>query len=560
MRKFGWTLIKTLEYLNSRRPDLEIRASFFHQLTALENRLARVGIGAKSNTWSEFAEDLNDIESEEVLIANTFLNAKNAPFVDFVRETGDWTKAQSRISWVDHGSNDKARLATLFIPYDAVFSGPNKRQRQSRPVRPILKGSAKGKNSNMNSQMKKNSSSKQLELDDAYTSNHSNRHNGATPLRMGSDRQGNGRSGQGNSGVGQYSNARSNSFSRFEESQGQTPAERQTFAEGGANRGNLVSVTVNNFMNSTNFYQSELSNTIRGADTSSSKGTRDSKRTPSIDASDKEGHYYKQLHAEDETNTLLGENPNSLNLVVSKQLKEALERKRAMLSTGNPQSMKENILTSTMKQTFAELDAYKKPVARLENRHDIGTISPKVMRGNDSSSSRREQKSSENKSANNSYNTSMDSVYNKTLKKYGQGNSTITRNDIDLQKSSNQVYSTFLMGGDLRLASTTTAMSNKRPPENDLTQKLLYSKAQNFKDYNRSANKKGPIRAYEMQDRPSSAQQGLISGSAFYGGKSRGILGLREEDFAAARVGRPATAPGFRSFSPGIKPSTTFLS
>jgi len=29
MRKFKWSLYKTLEFLNSRRPDLEIRASFF---------------------------------------------------------------------------------------------------------------------------------------------------------------------------------------------------------------------------------------------------------------------------------------------------------------------------------------------------------------------------------------------------------------------------------------------------------------------------------------------------------------------------------------------------
>lgn len=30
MQKYKWTLFKTLEFLNSRRPDLEIRASFIH--------------------------------------------------------------------------------------------------------------------------------------------------------------------------------------------------------------------------------------------------------------------------------------------------------------------------------------------------------------------------------------------------------------------------------------------------------------------------------------------------------------------------------------------------
>jgi len=32
MRKYRWSMIKTLEFLNSRRPQLEIKASFIQQL------------------------------------------------------------------------------------------------------------------------------------------------------------------------------------------------------------------------------------------------------------------------------------------------------------------------------------------------------------------------------------------------------------------------------------------------------------------------------------------------------------------------------------------------
>ena len=46
MRKFRWTLLKTLEFLNSRRPDLEIRVTFIKQLTAYESRLVQRGLGA----------------------------------------------------------------------------------------------------------------------------------------------------------------------------------------------------------------------------------------------------------------------------------------------------------------------------------------------------------------------------------------------------------------------------------------------------------------------------------------------------------------------------------
>jgi len=39
MRKYSWSLLKTLEFLNSRRPDLEIRATFIKQLSDYETRL-----------------------------------------------------------------------------------------------------------------------------------------------------------------------------------------------------------------------------------------------------------------------------------------------------------------------------------------------------------------------------------------------------------------------------------------------------------------------------------------------------------------------------------------
>jgi len=56
MRKYKWKLYKTLEFLNTRRPDLEIRASFYHQLTQLENRLSKRGDGALSSSWNPTEE------------------------------------------------------------------------------------------------------------------------------------------------------------------------------------------------------------------------------------------------------------------------------------------------------------------------------------------------------------------------------------------------------------------------------------------------------------------------------------------------------------------------
>lgn len=41
MKKYRWTLLKTLEFLNSRRPDLEIRATFIQQLNMFETYLIK---------------------------------------------------------------------------------------------------------------------------------------------------------------------------------------------------------------------------------------------------------------------------------------------------------------------------------------------------------------------------------------------------------------------------------------------------------------------------------------------------------------------------------------
>ena len=46
-------MLKTLEFLNSRRPELEIKASFITQLTDYENRLSATGLGALSINFNE---------------------------------------------------------------------------------------------------------------------------------------------------------------------------------------------------------------------------------------------------------------------------------------------------------------------------------------------------------------------------------------------------------------------------------------------------------------------------------------------------------------------------
>jgi hypothetical protein len=81
MRKYRWSLLKTLEFLNSRRPDLEIRVNFIQQLSDFENRLKNRGLGPQTKKWNELGAENDFLESEELLLRNTFLNSKTG--IDF---------------------------------------------------------------------------------------------------------------------------------------------------------------------------------------------------------------------------------------------------------------------------------------------------------------------------------------------------------------------------------------------------------------------------------------------------------------------------------------------
>ena len=82
MRKYNWSMIKTLEFLNSRRPELEIRVTFIRQLGEYEQRLSARNFGPMTVGWNNLAHKNQYLESEELLLRNTFMNAKPKQRVD----------------------------------------------------------------------------------------------------------------------------------------------------------------------------------------------------------------------------------------------------------------------------------------------------------------------------------------------------------------------------------------------------------------------------------------------------------------------------------------------
>jgi hypothetical protein len=71
MIRYQWNLFKTLEFLNSRKEDIELEPAFFEQLTSLHQKLQEKGL-IKSRTWAR--EDY--MPEEEIILTNTFLNSR----------------------------------------------------------------------------------------------------------------------------------------------------------------------------------------------------------------------------------------------------------------------------------------------------------------------------------------------------------------------------------------------------------------------------------------------------------------------------------------------------
>lgn len=72
MKKFSWSLYKTLEYLNSKRSDFEIRATFLRQLLQYEIRLFGTG---EQQTCSKTWRDNDPNDSDGLTLRNTYVNS-----------------------------------------------------------------------------------------------------------------------------------------------------------------------------------------------------------------------------------------------------------------------------------------------------------------------------------------------------------------------------------------------------------------------------------------------------------------------------------------------------
>ena len=180
MQKYRWSLYKTLEFLNSRRPNLEIRAAFVSQLAEFEEKLISQNRGPQTAHWNEVANNKIELDQdkfyhdEELILRNTFLNAQlwfsrthnrqhgqnndikngqNSQDIDILNNE----LYQNKIKWIDNNKNDKNILRTNHSDDDLVCKEKIEAIRSHKTIKDtksIMKRKPAEKHSKSHSKMK----------------------------------------------------------------------------------------------------------------------------------------------------------------------------------------------------------------------------------------------------------------------------------------------------------------------------------------------------------------------------------------------------------------------
>ena len=144
MKKYKWSLIKSMQYLKSKKQDVDIPSYFFEQLKNFENRLRQRGELTRDIPW-EF-EGLQD--PEEKLLRNTYLNGVKIEVNNNITPNRGKNNLR-RIMWADNNPYQKSPLELNNSTNDLFY------QRDLRPItihqsiKP-KRGCIKGMNKNMN--------------------------------------------------------------------------------------------------------------------------------------------------------------------------------------------------------------------------------------------------------------------------------------------------------------------------------------------------------------------------------------------------------------------------
>ena len=144
MKKYKWSLIKSMQLLKSKKQDVDIPNYFFEQLKNFENRLKQRGELTRDIPW-EFA-DL--VDPEEKLLRNTYLNGLKIELNENMN-TNNQAKDLRHIMWADNNLYQKPLNVIVNAEHDLFLL----KDKDIRPVTAHLslrpkKGCIKGSNNN----------------------------------------------------------------------------------------------------------------------------------------------------------------------------------------------------------------------------------------------------------------------------------------------------------------------------------------------------------------------------------------------------------------------------
>jgi hypothetical protein len=126
MRRYGWSLNKTLELINSKKEGLDIRSNYLVQMQELETRLSETA--KLSYSWTDSKSE------EDQLLANTFANSKKAAKPDINNN-----KRQNirKITWDEKQPQKYAPGSTTTM---AITMNRIGKPKEPPKIRSILKG------------------------------------------------------------------------------------------------------------------------------------------------------------------------------------------------------------------------------------------------------------------------------------------------------------------------------------------------------------------------------------------------------------------------------------
>ena len=157
MKKYKWSLKKSMEYLKSKKQDVDIPPFFLSQLIKFESRLIQRGELTKDIPWS--FEKLKD--PEEKLLRNTYINGLN--LINKQKNNDGFIKYNKEnvrhIMWADSNPFQQMPISVIDLDKDLFFKKKIKLifpHQEGRVIKPCIKNNQNNQNENIDKNKRQN--------------------------------------------------------------------------------------------------------------------------------------------------------------------------------------------------------------------------------------------------------------------------------------------------------------------------------------------------------------------------------------------------------------------